>query len=276
MSQNLQYYDEELTELENDITKSMLAAKRLKGEEKTQKLEYATQKLDEAGKKFKKYKRQIEKLEASEQRKYEEKKKQHQNELFKLTSNLEATKTENARKELMGEPTADKGDNNDEKGEKKKGGKKKRDSEVTVNQRTGKTKIKDKELEDELFKEIFETQDKSLAICARLIAKSDETIEIAQESAELLTKQREQLLRIDAKMDELGDNITRGRKEIVSFLRKLATDWVIMIIIIVIVLGIIALIVWQIVQPFVKKIQAITPVASPPTAPAPTSSVFRL
>ncbi len=217
---------------------------------------------------MKKFKRLEKNLEGSELRDFSEKKKQHQNEIQKLDVNLQAARDELKRAALMGEAPTE--DEKDSKKEKKKKGKKNQEEDVTVQTtKSGKKKVKDQELEDELFKEIYADQDASLLIVKRLISKADDTIDIAQESQEMLAKQREQLQRIDEKMDELGDNITRGRRELVDFLRKLACDKAIMIIVAIVVLGIIALIIWKIVEPYLPKINVPTTAATP--TPAPTA-----
>jgi SNARE protein len=205
-------------------------------------------------------------LEKQALKEFNEKKKMHENEKTKLEVNLEAAREEINRAALMGEP------DRDEKDDKKSKRKTKKEEEIIQTTKGGKKKIKNEELENELFKEIYKDQDESLAIVQRLIQKADETTDLAQESQEMLARQREQLKRIDEKMDELGSNITRGRKEIVSFLRRLACDKMIMVIVIIIILAVIALIVWKIIEPYLPKINVPNP--SPPattSTPAPTA-----
>ncbi|KAL0480392.1 hypothetical protein AKO1_011061 [Acrasis kona] len=248
---DIEYYEDEIRDLEKDINKTLLAIRKkvLEADEKLKKLKKANKKYAAAIK------------DHPDKGNYSDAKKEHKNEYRKLETHLEDMKSEISRNTLMGGDEPPK----EEKKEKKKKGSEVR--EVTTNPRTGKVKVKDKELEDELFKEIYEMQGESLKIVQRLIAKADDTIDVAQESAEMLKKQREQLVRIDEKMDELGSNITRGRKEIVSFMRKLATDKVIMLIIILIVLGIIGLIIWRIVVAVLPKS---TPAPTTPATPTPT------
>jgi t-SNARE complex subunit (syntaxin) len=233
-------------------------------------LDSAAEKLEELKKKMKKFKRLEKNLEpsSSELKDYLEKRKLHENERTKLEVNLQAARDETSRAALMGEAPIE--DDEKDKKSKRKSNKNKEEDVTVQTTKGGKKKVKDQELEDELFKDIYAAQDESLAIVQRLISKSDETIDIAQESQEMLSKQREQLQRIDEKMDELGSNITRGRKELVSFLRKLACDKMIMIIAVIVLLCIIALIIFLIIKPYLPKINVPTP--SPP-APSPTPSV---
>ena len=178
---------------------------------------------------------------------------------------LDSIKQEISRKDLMGSVPEEIAEPNSK--DKKKRSK----DEVTVNPRTGKSKIKDKELEDELFKDIYTTQGESIKIVERLIAKADETTDLAQESSEMLKKQREQLRRIDEELDGLGSGIDRGKKEVVSFLRRLATDKVILMVIALIVLGLTVLIIWKIIEPFLpKNSPTVAPTAAPTTTVTPS------
>lgn len=103
---------------------------------------------------------------------------------------------------------------------------------------------------DDLFKEIFETQEDSIAILERLINRADESQVIAEDSLSILQLQREQLERIDRRMEELGTGLKRASRELRSFFRKLATEKIILLSIILITLGILALIIWGLINHF--------------------------
>lgn len=89
---------------------------------------------------------------------------------------------------------------------------------------TKEQRLKHDEIEKELFAEVFSTQKDCLDIIDRLNKKAEETISIASDSAELLKQQREQLIRIDQEMDELGSNVKRARREVTAFIRRIHTD----------------------------------------------------
>lgn len=115
------------------------------------------------------------------------------------------------------------------------------------------------QLSEELFGPVFATQKDCLEIIDRLNMKAEETLEIGAESAELLRQQREQLIMIDKKMDELGSNTKRAGKELSSFFRKLATDKLIIVICILIglavVVAVVVKIVYHVVGDQIKKQQ---------------------
>jgi hypothetical protein len=87
----------------------------------------------------------------------------------------------------------------------------------------------DEKLENELFKDIFDTQKDCLDIIQRLNKKAEETTNIAIESVELLRQQREELEEVDKTLDELGNNTKRAGREVAIILRRLATDKVIIV-----------------------------------------------
>jgi SNARE protein len=226
-----------------------------------QKIKEVEEKLDKLKKNYRKFASAINEL--GPKSKHEERKKFHKNEYRRLQALLESVKQEIQRKDLMGNAPIL------EENEKKP--KKKKDVEVTVNPRTGKKQIKDKEMEDELFKDIYATQGDSIKIVERLIAKADETTELAQESSEMLKRQREQLKKIDERLDDLGTGITRGRQEVISFLRRVASDKIILLVIVLVVLAITALIIWKIIETFLPKASA---TSAPTPAPTTTSAPF--
>lgn len=69
------------------------------------------------------------------------------------------------------------------------------------------------------------------------------TIQIGQDTSEALKKQTEQLENVDKTMDLLESNLKRADKQIRIFLRRMATDKVIMGLMLLIVLGIVGAIV---------------------------------
>jgi hypothetical protein len=157
--------------------------------------------------------------------------------------NSKKEKTSSARKrrnELLNDKSHDKKD--------RKKNKNKDEEEIELKS----TKRKEKDLGEELFKEIFETQQDSIAILERIINKADESQALAEESMEMLKIQGEQIVRIDNRLDELGSAITRGGRELKSLFRRLQTEKIILLIVALIALAILGLIIWGLVSHFCK------------------------
>ncbi len=171
----------------------------------------------------------------------------HKNERIRLEGLLDSIKSEVTRKELMGNEDLEL------KSTSSKDKKKKDVIEYTTNPVTGKKKYKNEEMEKELFKDIYAVQGDSIKIVERLIAKADETQEIAQESTEMLVRQREKLLKIDEELDKLGSGIDQGKREVISFLRKVASDKIIIAVIVLVILAIAGLIIWKIIESVLPK-----------------------
>ncbi|EFC36805.1 predicted protein [Naegleria gruberi] len=246
------YYDEEIEEACRDLSRKIL--KLNKGQVDAKQKQAFFDSVDEDFKSLQKiYKGmfrsvQMEGVDAS----WKKKLSQHKSEIAKLLQNFQTAKEKSNKDELLGATTEKKKETS-----KKKTNKTKDDDdevvEVVASEKSASNKTKNEQIADELFKEIYETQGDSLDIVKRLIDKADETKAIAAESMEMLKRQREQLERIDKEMDELGSNITRGSNELKSFMRRLATDKLIMVLILLVVLAVLGIIIWRIVDYCVNK-----------------------
>lgn len=159
----------------------------------------------------------------------------------KKSNKVSSSSARKRRKELLNDKSHDKKD-------RKKNKNKEEEEEIELKS----TKKKEKDLSEELFKEIFETQQDSIAILERIINKADESQALAEDSMEMLKIQGEQIVRIDDRLDELGSAITRGGRELKSLFRRLQTEKIILLIVALIALAILGLITWGLVNHFCK------------------------
>jgi hypothetical protein len=248
---DLDYYEEELQVLSEDITSAILSVRRLKGKEKEEKCNDIKAKIQQARKMLKNMRREAKSMDDKNKReKYDEARRRRREQIDDLERKMEMAKEQSDRGELL-DSKDDKDKKDKTKKKKKSSGSDDEDIEVT---KTGKKKQQEeKDLGEELFKEIFETQEDSIRILQRMIHKADESQALAEETSEMLKIQGEQIQRISARMDELGTNITRGGRELQSLLRKLETEKIIVIIVGLIALGILGLIIWGLINHFCKK-----------------------
>lgn len=79
--------------------------------------------------------------------------------------------------------------------------------------------------------EVLKVQQDTLEALARSKGINVETLKIADRIGQKLAEQTEQMERIQAKLDELGDGISRAKKEVASVMRGIATDKIILAII---------------------------------------------
>ncbi|KAG2392004.1 hypothetical protein C9374_013489 [Naegleria lovaniensis] len=247
------YYDEEIEEICKEISKKIVKVNKGAVDGKKQAFfDEIDKDMERAKKAFKNMYRLVRK-EGVDQT-WKKKLSQHQNEIRKLEQNLATAKDKSTKDELLG--TSSSAGNEKKKDPSKKKRREEDDEvvEVVASEKVQQNKSRNDQLADELFKEIYETQGDSLDIVKRLIDKADETKTIAAESMEILKRQREQLEKIDKEMDELGSNIKRGSNEIKSFMRRLATDKLIMILILLVVLAVLGIIIWRIVDYVIKKV----------------------
>ncbi|KNE58063.1 hypothetical protein AMAG_04887 [Allomyces macrogynus ATCC 38327] len=110
-----------------------------------------------------------------------------------------------------------------------------------------------KEINDMTAKDMTATalaiQGQSMQSTTRAKAAIAATIQLGTETVDVLKQQTEQIDGIDKKVDQVESNLKRADKQLRAFLRKMATDRIIMIFIFLIVLGIIGAILVSIFDP---------------------------
>jgi len=89
-------------------------------------------------------------------------------------------------------------------------------------------------------------QDESLASVERSKQIVAETENIGSGTTTQLAQQREQLMKINEKLDTIEDELKRADKLIRSFVRRMATDRIVQIFLLLIVIGVVFIIGYQI------------------------------
>ncbi|KAI9190368.1 hypothetical protein H9P43_001802 [Blastocladiella emersonii ATCC 22665] len=101
----------------------------------------------------------------------------------------------------------------------------------------------------EMTQAALETQAQSLQSTARTKAVIATTIQMGTETFDVLKQQTEQIQGINDKVDQVESNLKRADKQLRAFLRKMATDRIIMIFVFLIVLGIVGAILIRVFDP---------------------------
>jgi SNARE protein len=96
-------------------------------------------------------------------------------------------------------------------------------------------------------------QAETLAALKRTNVTVNETQDVADEAQNKLKQQTEQFLRINTKLDDLGSEVERGKKELNAFMRRMMTDKIILCFIVLIIIAIIVVIVLKVKNPFAKN-----------------------
>eukprot|EP01063_Lacrimia_lanifica_P036703 TRINITY_DN7360_c0_g1_i1.p2 TRINITY_DN7360_c0_g1~~TRINITY_DN7360_c0_g1_i1.p2 ORF type:complete len:230 (+),score=90.24 TRINITY_DN7360_c0_g1_i1:97-786(+) len=104
-------------------------------------------------------------------------------------------------------------------------------------------------------------QNDALSSLGRTLGQIQQTNTQAASTAQELARQGEVLEDIDKQLDELGDDLTRAKKELNAFMRRMATDRLILCFLFLIVLGIVVAVILHFVLPANDKL------APPPPPP---------
>ena len=95
-------------------------------------------------------------------------------------------------------------------------------------------------------------QKESLQSTTRSKQIVENTIQVGNEASSTLNAQTSQMKRIDQGLDDLSNNLKRANQQVKVFVRRMATDKLIMVLFLMVILGIVA----SIVVPLVKgKVQ---------------------
>ena len=101
----------------------------------------------------------------------------------------------------------------------------------------------------EMTTEAKQIQDSSLASTARTKQVLQQTIEVGTTAAATLKAQGQQLQDVDKDIDTLESNLRKAAQQIRAYIRKLATDKIVLLMILLVLLAILGLII----APYVKK-----------------------
>mmetsp|Transcript_10648 Transcript_10648/g.39745 ORF Transcript_10648/g.39745 Transcript_10648/m.39745 type:complete len:294 (-) Transcript_10648:140-1021(-) len=220
-------YNDQIEDLKESINGQILKLRRLPSNEQEKLANEIIEQLKKAKSIFRKFKKEVKMVPVSEKDRWERKKKELLDDLTKLSIQFNNAKEMADRSELLGDASAEKKPSDEVSA--RKGRQPRTRGRVEVREVDGKKRVRNEALEEELFKDVFAMQDQSLSIVQRLLQKADESSELATDTQQVLAAQREQLEHIDEEMDRLGSNITRAGKEITSFMRRMATDGLILV-----------------------------------------------
>lgn len=211
-------YDDQLTEIEDEIQAGIDSLPKLKGNTRAEKVVFIEKRIERARQLFQSYKMEIPDLAPVDRRSYQNKAKDHQSKLNKLLGDLQWAKAERDRDDLMaGAKPARPQD----------------PSQMTAGQ---------------LAQAGVEVQEDSLSSLERSRRTIEQTAEVGRETSGKLKAQTEQLGRIGDDLDKIETTLKRADRELRAFIRRMATDKVIMCFMMLIVLGICAIIIYQIVN----------------------------
>lgn len=249
LSAKFNLYDEELTDLGNQIQNLIIEIRQSRGDERIEKIQVAKNLLEQIKKTYQKLSAAAKKeMDQEKKENFISSKEKHKNQVSKYKVILQQImndveeefakkqRTDDLRQQLLGTSINDKNNNispivpDISRSVKitNKAFKEKQEQEQKLQE----------QLEQELFKDVFEAQKESLDILERLNKKVEISTNIAIESGQLLREQREDLYEIDRQLDELGGNTKRARNELTTILRRLAADKFILVLSIFVILGI--------------------------------------
>jgi Fe2+ transport system protein B len=121
-------------------------------------------------------------------------------------------------------------------------------------------------------KQVLNVQEDILESLARSKGINVETLKIADRVGAKLAEQTEQMERIQAKLDELGDGLKRAQKEVSTVMRGIATDKVILAVICCLVMVCLLLLLIRIGYAIYQKVAGVTSLFPSPTGQKPVTS----
>lgn len=235
MTEEISYYDDELTQLHSELRQKIDALPRLSGEARAERIAQLGVRMQRAKQVLHSFKVEMRELSKEDAFIYDVKCKQHLSNLQQLNTDLAWAKSESERAELMQRP----------------GG------ELTADTMSAQS----------LIAKGAQIQDQTLASTARSKKMIEDSRSVGIETAQKLKAQTEQLRNIDEDIMKVESNLKRADLLIRAFLRRMATDKFIMVFMFLIVVGIITIIVYKAVHPAKAKAMGINvPTAfTPPT-----------
>lgn len=212
MTEEIAYYEEEVTELIAEVQKGLEGLKRLNGQNKTERLAELTNRLQRAKQVLHSFKVEMRDLPRERSAAYDAKARDFHAQLQAMHGELTVAKQE-AERQAVGVKTVD---------------------EMTTS---------------EVLSEAGKVQDQSLSALQRMKQQIAQSKEVGAATAVQLEGQTRQLKNIDADIMKVKSNLARGDLLLRAFMRKIMTDKIIMIFLLLIFIGVIVIVVWKIVDP---------------------------
>lgn len=213
MTEELNYYDEELGELIQEIEKGIGTLRKIKdGHAKLERIGELNLRLQRARQTLQSYKVEMRELLREQLPEYDERAKEFHAALQKCQGDLQHAKTEAERSGLGVRPV----------------------EELTATEMIG---------------EAHTVQNKSLASVRRMQQQVEMTKAVGAETAATLKGQTEQLQRVDADIMKVRSNLTRADDLLRAFMRRMMTDKIVMGFMCLIFCGVIGIVAYKIVDP---------------------------
>jgi len=212
MTEEINYYDEELAEVIAEIEKGIDGLRKYNGAARLERLNELTGRMQRARQVLQSFKVEMRELPREQVAAYDAKAKEHHATLQRLNGDLQWAKSEAER-----------------------GG-------------IGLRSIDDMNA-GEIIQEADRTQDKSLASIGRMKGQIADSMQVGAETASKLKAQTEQMQNIDTDIMKVRSNLNRADLLIRAFMRKMMTDKIIMVFVCLIFVGIVTIIVYKVVDP---------------------------
>jgi len=212
MSDEINYYDEELVELIQKIEYGIDKLRHLRYPAKNEAIRELDERMKRAKQVLHSFKVEMRELSRDEAANYDERHKEHHVRLQALSGDLQMAKSDADRKNL-GVRSID---------------------ELTPAQ---------------IIEVASKTQDDSMASVNRMKQKIAESKQVGADTASKLRQQTEQLKNIDTDIMKVKSNLNRADVLVRAFIRKMMTDKIILIFMCLIFMGVIAIIIYKIVKP---------------------------
>eukprot|EP00304_Pavlova_gyrans_P010127 CAMPEP_0206042386 /NCGR_PEP_ID=MMETSP1466-20131121/6521_1 /ASSEMBLY_ACC=CAM_ASM_001126 /TAXON_ID=44452 /ORGANISM="Pavlova gyrans, Strain CCMP608" /LENGTH=239 /DNA_ID=CAMNT_0053417095 /DNA_START=94 /DNA_END=813 /DNA_ORIENTATION=- len=218
MTEEINYYDEELTELCDEIRQKIDALPRTQGDNRAERIAMIQQRMQRAKQVLHSFKVEMRELSKDEAFTYDTKCKQHVATLQQLNTDLQWAKSEGERAELMEGAGGEAGgvDN------------------MTAQQ---------------LISKGASIQEQSLASVTRSKVMIEQSKAVGVETTQKLKGQTEQMRNIDEDIMKVESNLKRADLLLRAFLRRIATDKFVMVFLFLIVVGILTIIIYKAVNP---------------------------
>jgi len=213
MSEELDDYDDEIEKIFTEINKGINGLKKLNDSDRENKVKYLNGRINRAKDVVRSYKNEMRELDKTVQEPYAKKAKQYVENINKAIQDLNWASDSAALKS---------------------GAKKESDADTMT--------------ADEILQKADQIQDQSLTSLDRTLGTIEDTKGVASATAAQLAAQTAQLEEIQKGVQEVDVNLKLAAGQLSSFARKLATDKIILGFIILIIGGIVAVIVYSIVN----------------------------
>jgi SNARE protein len=214
MTEEIRYYEEELSELVTEIQKGLdgLTKPKLTAAVKIERITEISSRLQRAKQVLHSFKVEMRDLPREHKAEYEIKSREFQQRLTTMHGEVQGMKQE-AERQAIGVRTVD---------------------EMTT---------------QEVLDEAGKVQSQSLSAVERMKRQIEESKQVGAATAARLQGQTEQLKNIDVDIQKVSSNLKRADLLLRAFMRKMVTDKIIMVFMCLILIGVLTIIVWKIVDP---------------------------